>query len=46
MTMMSESEVREWRDRERERLNQIMNPYHQKKASDTLHLLNTILGDD
>jgi hypothetical protein len=43
--MMSESMVREWRDREQERVAAICNPYHRKKASDLLNTLNAILQE-
>jgi len=44
--MLSESEIREWRDKERERVGAIVNPYHRKRASDTLNVLNAVLQED
>lgn len=44
--MMSYDEVREWRDREQERVDAIVNPFHRKKATDVLTVLNAILQED
>jgi hypothetical protein len=44
--MMSEQELREWRDREQERVDAIVNPYHKKRASDTLLVLDAVLQED
>jgi len=44
--MMSESEVREWRNQERERVSAIVNPYHRRIQSEKLYVLNMVLQED
>jgi len=44
--MMSEDTIRDWRDKEKDRVKAIVNPRQKRLESQTLYLLNTILGDD
>ena len=44
--MLSESEVREWRDKEKERLSAIVNPVQRRKQEMLLSVLNAILRED
>lgn len=46
MTMMSEEEVRQWRDQEVDRVRAIVNPRVRRDESRILYILNTVLGED
>ena len=46
MSMMSEEQVRQWRDQECDRCRAIVNPYQKRQESKILYILNTILGED
>lgn len=44
--MMSEEEIREWRNQEVDRVRAIVNPYHKRQESRILYILNQVLGED
>jgi len=44
--MMSESEIRSWRNHEQERLSALVNIHEYEECKRTVMLLNAILGED
>jgi hypothetical protein len=44
--MLSEDVVRNWRDKERERVEAFVNPYHRRLERVCLDTLNTILEEE
>jgi hypothetical protein len=44
--MMSEEQIREWRDQEVSRCNDIANPTQKKKEQRILYILNAVLEED
>jgi len=44
--MMTEEQIRQWKQVQINKISQTINPLIKEKEQHTLHILNTILGED